>query len=74
MRSRTPGVRRSVSIWNFLPSWVIEVDFPVPDAPETSSPRRPSCLPRLLMSSFDPVVMIFLKSGVATSSSVEWKF
>lgn len=71
MRSVIPGVRRSSSIWNFLPSWVIEVDLPVPLAPETIRPRRPSCLPRLLTISFDPVVMIFLMSGVATSSNAE---
>jgi hypothetical protein len=55
-----------------LPSWVIEVDLPVPDGPDTISPRRPSCLPRLLMISLEPVVVIRRMSGVATSSSSLW--
>jgi hypothetical protein len=72
MRPVPRGALRSVPTWWIFPSQVMEVDLPVPEGPDTISPRRPSCLPRLPMISFSPVVVIFRMSGVATRFSSLW--
>lgn len=72
MRPSPRGARRSVSTWWIFPSQVMEVDLPVPDGPDTISPRRPSCLPRLPMISFSPAVMILRMSGVLIRFSSLW--
>jgi hypothetical protein len=55
-----------------LPQLVIDVDLPVPDGPDTISPLRPSCLPRLLVISRCPALVILRMSGVATRVSSLW--
>src|SRR5690606_12643487 len=71
-RSVAAGLRRRASCSTFLPSWVIAVVLPVPDEPDTISPRRAEIWWRLRTIRLRPVVTTLRIVGVATMTELEW--